>query len=77
MRTDPEDTTDDDETTNKPKSELAQELERLKSSVDKLTQERERLPQPLFWSLFNSQIKEYKERKESMRRVDELLSKLD
>ena len=64
-----------DETT--AKSEIAEELSSLKNSVTKAINERSRLPQPLFWSLFNSKIKELRERKERSRRLEELLSKLD
>lgn len=54
-------------------SALAQEIKRLNSSVMKTLQTRERLPQPLFWSLFNDQLKSIKETKEKQRRISELL----
>lgn len=44
-------------------SALALELVRLKSATMRAVQTRERLPQPLFWSLFYSQITEIKRRK--------------
>ena len=58
-------------------SELAKDLSKFKNSIKTAVSSRERLPQPLFWSLFNSKIKELKERKESTRRIDQLLGKLD
>ena len=59
------------------KSELAHEVSSLKDSINKVVKERNRLPQPLFWSLFNSKIKELREQKERSRRLEELLSKLE
>lgn len=55
------------------KSKLSQELSNLQHSVLKAVASRDCLPQPLFWSLFNSKIKELRERKESLRKIDQLL----
>ena len=67
----------DDEDEGLPeKSKLAQEIERLKTVTIKATKERERLPQPLFWALFKSKLKELKDEKHNKRVVDEVLGKL-
>ena len=55
-------------------STIACDLARLKAAIFKSIKARERLPQPLFWSLFFSQISELKQRKEAQRLVDELFS---
>ena len=54
-------------------SAVAREIESLQETVNRFTRERERLPQPLFWSLFNSRIKEIKKSKELSRAVKEAL----
>jgi TATA-binding protein-associated factor Taf7 len=66
---------DDDETCCEPveRSYLAQEISNLKSTVLKAASERERLPQPLFWSLFNSRLKEIRKAKQLERIVAETL----
>lgn len=51
--------TDDTPQSREP-SELAQRINRLKKSVLDSVRERERLPQPLFWSLFNHEIQDIK-----------------
>jgi hypothetical protein len=51
---------------------LAQNIRRLKSRALSVVEKRERLPQPLFWSLFGaelSQIKKRKEKQRALRRV--------
>ena len=58
-----------------PQSDLSHDVKKLKTSVNRVIQERAYLPQPLFWSLFNSKIKELRGRKESTRRIEDLLSK--
>lgn len=55
------------------KSAVAREIESLQETVNRFTRERERLPQPLFWSLFNSRIREIKKTKELSRAVKEAL----
>ena len=57
------------------RSSIATELERLKTSTIEAAAKRERLPQPLFWSLFHSVISEVREKKRAQRVVDELLGK--
>jgi len=59
------------------KSAVAREVESLRETVLRFARERERLPQPLFWSLFNSRIKEIKKNKESDRLIREALGQLD
>ena len=54
-------------------SELAQEIKELQQSVSSAMQKRERLPQPLFWSLFNSRIKDMRKRREALRTLNSLL----
>ncbi len=55
------------------KSTLAAELDDLKSTVIRFSRERERLPQPLFWSLFRSRIEKARKEKEVKRALGELL----
>ncbi len=56
---------------NKPLSPVALRLARLKQSVLRATAARERLPQPLFWSLFHGELESLKEsrREERARRA--------
>lgn len=49
------------------RSAIANELSALQETVLRLARERERLPQPLFWSLFNSRLKDIKRHKEEQR----------
>lgn len=46
------------------RSATARDIEDLKETVLRLARDRERLPQPLFWSLFNSRLKDIKKHKE-------------
>ena len=55
------------------KSSIAAEIERLKKASFNAASERERVPQPLFWSLFNSQIRELKKEKKALRALEEIL----
>lgn len=55
------------------RSELAQEISELQASITKAISKRERLPQPMFWSLFNSRIKDIRKRRELMRVLSEFL----
>ena len=59
----------------KPKemSGVAKEIQRLKTATIRAAQNRERLPQPLFWSLFHSSLKEVREAKEQERLISDLL----
>jgi hypothetical protein len=54
-------------------SVLAKEIEALRSKVKDLSESRDRLPQPLFWSLFNSRIQDIKRQKEAERTVKAVL----
>lgn len=54
-------------------SELAQEIKALQESVTRAMEKRERLPQPLFWSLFNSRVKDMRKRRELLRTLNSLL----
>jgi hypothetical protein len=66
-----------DEDTESPepseKSAIAREIETLQETVLRFARERERLPQPLFWSLFNSKIKDIKRNKELSRLLKDVL----
>lgn len=53
------------------KSSIAKEIEGLQTTILRLARDRERLPQPLFWSLFNSRIREIKQNKEVRRVLQE------
>lgn len=50
-----------------PQSEISRRLERLKVATVDAARSRERLPQPLFWSLFRSEIEELRQQKELRR----------
>ena len=54
---------------------LAKRLERLKKSTVGASETRERLPQPLFWSLFHAELKELKREKALARALDEVFGK--
>lgn len=55
------------------KSSIAQEIEDLQHTILRLARDRERLPQPLFWSLFNSRLRDIKKNKELDRVLRETL----
>jgi len=55
------------------KSQTAKEIADLQERILRLANSRERLPQPLFWSLFNSRIKEIKKNKELERLLNDVL----
>lgn len=46
---------------------LAERLDRLKQATFRTVTRRERLPQPLFWSLFHSEVREIKRKKDELR----------
>lgn len=48
-------------------SVVAAQLRKLKSTLFRIAEHRERIPQPLFWSLFHSQLHEIKEEKARVR----------
>lgn len=54
-------------------SARAKAIKRLKDATIAAADKRERLPQPLFWSLFTSELAEIKDGKESDRLLDSLL----
>jgi hypothetical protein len=59
------------------KSSIAKEIEGLQTTILRFARDRERLPQPLFWSLFNSRIREIKQNKEVRRVLQEALGESD
>lgn len=54
------------------RSAVANEIAELKKKIQEISEERERLPQPLFWSLFHTRLAAIKRHKE----VDRVLSAL-
>ena len=66
---------DSDDNANQPseRSGVAEDIEDLRSTILRVAKERERLPQPLFWSLFNSRLKEIKRHKELSRLLNTVL----
>ena len=59
------------------KSELSKDLNTLKDASIRACNERERLPQPLFWSLFYNEIDEIKKKKHKNRLLRELLFEVE
>lgn len=55
------------------RSAVASNIENLQATVRRLAEEREVLPQPLFWSLFHSRLAAIKKQKEISRVVSEAL----
>jgi hypothetical protein len=55
------------------RSATAREVSKLQGTVRRLVEEREVLPQPLFWSLFNSRLSDIKKQKEVSRLLREAL----
>ncbi len=53
-------------------TEIARDLASLKNSVMDAARKRERLPQPLFWSLFHVQIHDIKRRKLRRRLLEQI-----
>ncbi|NDF15733.1 hypothetical protein EB061_10500 [bacterium] len=64
---------DDDEMHPKERSAVATNIESLQATVRRLAEERDVLPQPLFWSLFHSRLASIKKQKEISRVVSEVL----
>lgn len=56
------------------KSDVAQELERLKRGVSRAICKRPRPPQPLFWSLFLGEVSKLKRKKALAREVHAILN---
>jgi hypothetical protein len=65
----------DDDVDREPKerSAVAANIESLQATVKRLAEERDVLPQPLFWSLFHSRLASIKKQKELSRVVSEAL----
>lgn len=63
----------DTETTSTERSQTAKEIAALQEKILRLANERERLPQPLFWSLFNSRIAEIRKNKDIARLLNDVL----
>ncbi|MFN8389668.1 MAG: hypothetical protein U0136_05205 [Bdellovibrionota bacterium] len=51
------------------KSDLSSKLDRLKSATLKVVHARERLPQPLFWSLFHAELDSIKRKRKKQREL--------
>ena len=66
----------DDESQKSP-SDIAKALMRLRESSFDAVKRREHLPQPLFWSLFRTEITEIKRKKELRRLVSSLFDSLE
>ena len=58
---------EDDDNQPSERSVIAKEVSSLQDTVLRLARDRDRLPQPLFWSLFNSRLKDIKRHKEEAR----------
>ena len=56
-------------------SATAREVKSLRDTVLKFAANRERLPQPVFWSLFNARIADIKKNKERSRVLEDLLNR--
>ncbi len=69
---------DEEETGPVPKgpTEIAVEIKRLRDATLDAARKREFLPQPLFWSLFHTELKRLKSEREQIRAIEEALSKL-
>ena len=59
------------------KSAIADDIASLQSVVRKLSEERERLPQPFFWSLFSARLAAIKRQKEIERTLAAVLGESD
>lgn len=68
-----QDDEDSDQVPVPERSAVAREVEDLQKTVLRLARDRERLPQPLFWSLFNSRLRDIKKHKDLTRLLKETL----
>jgi len=59
------------------KTPLAEKLSNLKSATLGVVSRRERLPQPLFWSLFHTELDSIKKRRKKQRETLAALFKVD
>jgi hypothetical protein len=66
-------TEDDDDRQPKERSAVAANIDSLQATVKRLAEERDVLPQPLFWSLFHTRLASIKKQKEISRVVSEVL----
>ena len=64
---------EDDKPTPVERSAVAKDIENLQKTVLRLADEREVLPQPLFWSLFHSRLQGIRKHKEIERTLRECL----
>lgn len=55
---------------------IAAEVRRLRDATIAAAQKREFIPQPLFWSLFHTELKRLKSEREQIRAIEEALSRL-
>jgi hypothetical protein len=53
---------------------IARRLDKIRSATIQAAEKRGRLPQPLFWSLFHSEIAQLKKEKELRRLLQEVLN---
>ena len=60
----------------KQPTHFAAEIERLRTAAVNTAGKREFIPQPLFWSLFFSELDKVKREREQIRTIEEALSKL-
>lgn len=58
-------------------SEVAYHLQHLKAAVWKTIKKREKLPQPLFWSLFHVEVRELKQRRQKERLLKKIFQGLE
>lgn len=68
---------DSDDLRPRERSAISANIDNLKATVKRLSEEREVLPQPLFWSLFHSRLSAIKKQKEIERVVGSALGELD
>lgn len=54
------------------RSSLAAEIKEIAATVDRLSAERERLPQPLFWSLFHARMSKVRREKDIQRTLEKI-----
>ncbi|NDC36450.1 MAG: hypothetical protein EBZ48_00165 [Proteobacteria bacterium] len=53
-------------------SDIARAVERLRSASFRTAREREHVPQPLFWSLFSSELQSIKSKKRAARQLSSI-----
>ena len=68
---------DSDELQPRERSVVAANIDNLQATVKRLAEEREVLPQLLFWSLFHTRLASIKKQKEIERVVGEALGELE